>query len=363
MIETILLFILILAVLVLVHELGHFVAAKLMNVRVEEFGFGLPPKVLWKKFGETIYSLNLLPIGGFVRLYGEDEQHPEYVKSEKHRAFFSKKTWQRAIILIAGVCMNLVLAWVVYTYLFTQGVQVPGEEVRVEEVAINSPAQDAGIEKGDIVREIRVPSEKEVKTITIKTSEDLIQTTDQSRGREITIVVDRSGERIEKTVTPREKTPENEGAIGVVISNYVEKKYPWSQAPILAFNQVISLIGAIVTGLGMMIWKLITFQDIRAEVAGPVGIGRIVGQAKEIGSFAVLETLAVLSVNLAVINIAPFPALDGGRLLFVVIEALTGKKVDPRWEQRLHQAGMALLLFLLLLITINDVVKLGRGQI
>lgn len=361
MLTTILLFIVILAVLVLVHELGHFGAAKWMGVKIEEFGFGLPPRVWGKKIGKTLYSLNLLPIGGFVRLYGEDEQHPEYVKSEKNRAFFSKKPWQRAIILVAGVTMNLVLAWAVYTYLFTQGVQVPTENVRVEEVNDNSPAAAIGIEKGDSIKQLKVAN-GETETIDIHTPAELVDNTNQRRGEEVTVVLEREGTTLEKTLRLREKTEKNEGAMGVIISNFETKKYPITQAPFLAVTQVISIIQALLTGLGMMVWKLITFQDVRAEVAGPIGIGQLVGQARQVGSFAVFEMLAVLSINLAVINIAPFPALDGGRLLFVIIEAATGKKVNPEWEQRLHQAGMIFLLFLLFLITVNDLFKLGHGN-
>ncbi len=359
MLTTILIFAVILFALVMVHEAGHFVAAKLMGIRVDEFGFGLPPRALGKKIGETIYSLNWLPIGGFVKLYGEDEQHPEYVKSQKNRAFFSKKPWQRALVLTAGVFMNLVLGWLVYTFLFTQGVQVPSDNVKVEEINAESPAAIAGVEKGDIIRNIRTGEQ----LYDVASAEDLVNATNKHLGDEVTLVLERNGETLETVLTPREESPEGEGAMGVVISNYEQKKYSLVEAPVLAFQQVISMIQALVVGLGMMIWKLITFQNVGAEVTGPVGIGKLVGEARQFGSSAVLELLAVLSINLAVINIAPFPALDGGRLLFVGIEALTGKKVNARWEQYLHQAGMMVLLFLLFLITVNDVLKLGTGKI
>jgi regulator of sigma E protease len=358
MVTTILIFAVILFILVIVHEAGHFVAAKLMGIRVDEFGFGLPPRIIGKKFRETIYSLNWLPIGGFVKLYGEDEQHPEYVKSEKNRAFFSKKPWKRAIVLTAGVSMNLVLAWVVYTFLFTQGVQVMTERVRIEAISPNSPAEQVGLQVGDVIQEI-ISSDK---TYSIKSPQDLVAATDAHLGEEITLAVDRNGELQKIAISPRKEAPKDEGAMGVTISNYEEKKYSIIQAPVLAFHQVVDMIKALVVGLGMLIGKALTFQNVGAEVTGPVGIGRLVGQAKQFGSNAVLELLAVLSVNLGVINIIPFPALDGGRLLFVIVEGLTGKKLNPRYEQYWHQAGMFILLFLLLLITINDVLKLGGGS-
>lgn len=358
MLTTILIFALILFVLVIVHEVGHFLAAKSMGIRVDEFGFGLPPRVWGKKFGETIYSLNWLPIGGFVKLYGEDEQHPEYVKSQKNRAFFSKKPWQRAIVLVAGVTMNLVLAWIVYTFLFTQGVQVQSDNVHIDAVTENSPAAIAGLQQGDVIDEIRIGEE----IVAIKSSQDLVGTADKHLGEEITLVITRSGQTIEKQLVPRKDPPEGEGAMGVTISNYEEKKYSIAEAPILAIQQIWSMIIALLMGLGSLIGKAITFQNVGAEVTGPVGIGKLVGEARQFGNYAVLELMAVLSINLAVINILPFPALDGGRLLFVVIEGITRKKVSPKFEQMLHQAGMAVLLFLLFLITINDVFKLSTGR-
>jgi len=358
MLTTILIFALILFVLVIVHEVGHFFAAKSMGVRVDEFGFGLPPKVFGKRFGETLYSLNWLPIGGFVKLYGEDEQHPEYVKSQKNRAFFSKKPWQRAIILVAGVTMNLVLAWIVYTFLFTQGVQVPSENVHIDAISENSPAATAGLQTGDIIDQIKADDE----VFEINSAQDLVGTTDKYLGEEITLVIERDGQLIDKTIVPRKVVPEGEGAMGVTISSFEVKKYSLLEAPVLAAQQIWNMIVALVVGLASLIGKAVTFQNVGAEVTGPVGIGKLVGQAREFGSSAVLELMAVLSINLAVINILPFPALDGGRLLFVVIEGITRKKVSPRFEQMLHQAGMIVLLLLLFLITINDVLKLSTGR-
>ena len=149
MIITILTFAIILLILVVIHEAGHFFAAKLMGIKVEEFGFGLPPRAWGKKVGETIYSLNWLPIGGFVRLYGEDTVHPENVKKERSRAFFAKKPWQRSIVLTAGVTMNFLLGWFLISYLFTQGVLIPSDKVIVEGTAENSPAALAGLTVGD----------------------------------------------------------------------------------------------------------------------------------------------------------------------------------------------------------------------
>ena len=363
MLTTILIFALILFILVIVHEAGHFVAAKLMGIRVDEFGFGLPPRIFGKKFGETIYSLNWLPIGGFVKLYGEDEQHPEYVKSQKNRAFFSKKPWQRAIVLIAGVSMNFVLAWLIFSYLFTVGLDLPTGEVKVGEVLPSSPAEEIGIQVEDVVRKIIVTEGGVQKTVEITIPDTLVQTIDAHRGESVTVVVERDSQLVELPTTLRSRE-ESEQGLGISFSPVIERQqYPWYQSFSVAFFFILSLIQQLFVGISGLIGRALTFHNVSKEVSGPLGIGVLVNDTKQYGIDALLHLTALLSVNLAVINIAPFPALDGGRLLFVVIETLTGKKVNQRWEQLLHQAGMLILLFLLFIISINDVYKFITGQI
>jgi len=358
---TILLFVIILAILVLIHEFGHFTAAKLMGIRVEEFGFGLPPRIVGKKIGETIYSLNWLPIGGFVRLYGEDEEHPEKVKTGRSRTFFAKHPWQRAIVLTAGVLMNFLLGWFIFTVLFTQGVQVETTTVRVRSVSPDSPAYQAGIKAGDVIQRIRaLKSGKEV-VYMIKSPQDLIEDTQKYLDLPMELVFEREGIEYMVTIIPRSKAPNDEGALGVEVSNFEMQYYSLVQTPKMALVHVVDLVKSIVVGVAGIVWKLITFQGLTGDVAGPVRIGKLVGEARRFGILAVLELLGVLSVNLAVINILPFPALDGGRLLFVVIEGITGKKANPVWERSLHQVGMLVLLLLILLITVNDVLKLTSG--
>lgn len=353
-------FVLVLGALVLIHEWGHFTAAKLMRIRVEEFGFGLPPRAIGKKIGETIYSLNWLPIGGFVRLYGEDENHPEAIKKERSRAFFAKAPWQRAIVLVAGVVMNFFLGWMIVSFLLTQGVMVPGEDVYVDKISENSPASTAGMRSDDVIRQV-VSSDGTLYDVT--KPRDLINAVNDHLGETITLKLKREEKEIDVLITPRlkEDIPEGEGALGITISNYIEEKYPWYQAPFVGFTHSIETLGLLVSGFGTTIWRVITLQSVQADIAGPVGIGKLVGEAREFGILAVLDLTSILSFNLAILNILPFPALDGGRLVFVVIEGITGKRVKPTWEQNAHQIGMALLLLLLLLITINDVVKLVQG--
>ncbi|MBI4129808.1 RIP metalloprotease RseP [Candidatus Roizmanbacteria bacterium] len=350
---------LLLSILVFVHELGHFLSAKLMRIRVEEFGLGLPPRWIGRKIGETIYSLNKLPIGGFVRLYGEDEPDPTHIKKDRDRAFFAISPWKRAVILVAGVSMNVIFAWFAYTVIFTLGDFVPVERVHIEEINSGSPAEAKGLQKGDIIKEIRTLPDNE--SFPILAPEKLSEVARANLGKDIVLVIERSGESQEIVVAPRTDPPPNEGPLGVVISNLEEKKLPLIEASVQAAQYIGELVKLIVEGMGMLIAKLIARESVRNDVAGPVEVVRQTALAVEYGFRAVLRLAAFISVNLAIINILPIPALDGGRLLFVVIEGITGKRINQRWESYLHQVGMLLLLFLILLITVNDILRLVTG--
>lgn len=364
MLFTLLVFLLVLSVLVMVHELGHFIAAKKFGIKVEEFGFGLPPRLWGKKIGETIYSINWLPIGGFVKLYGEDtdETHSSQLtahnkKRDVSRAFFHRPIWQRTIVLIAGVTMNFVLAVMLISYLFTQGVMTPTDRVHVERVLEHSPAQSAGLEKGDIIIHAVSHTEQRIEKA-IKKGEDLIAFTRGHLGEEIVLRVRRGETLLELSMTPRKDFPSDEGPLGVVISNFEEKKYPIWEAPVAGMKESLKLSWGLAKGIGQTVWKLISFQPVAKDVAGPIGIAQMTGEAIKFGSNAVLELMGLLSLNLAIVNILPFPALDGGRLLFVLIEAATGKRVQAHFERYAHQIGMILLLMLILLVTVNDLVRI-----
>ena len=373
---TFIVFIFVISILVLVHEMGHFLAAKKFGIKVEEFGLGLPPRIWGIKKGETIYSLNALPIGGFVKLFGEEGKDQESIKSKNQkikkdfkRAFFAKPIWQRAVVLSAGVTMNFILAILVLSFLFTQGVFVPTDRVTVEKVEENSPAEEVGLKEADVIKEIKVDLSQDYPGrsltqdspgIEIKSAEKLINLTKEHLDEEIELVVLRAEEELTFKIMPRKDPPEGQGAMGIAISDFEEKTYPWYKAPFWGIYEAFKLSGVLVKGLGQTLWCLVTFQPIKEEVAGPVGIAQITGKAVKFGKMAILELLGLLSLNLAVVNILPFPALDGGRLLFLGIEATTGKKIRAKWERVAHQTGMAILLALLLLVTINDVLRIIR---
>ncbi len=345
-------FIIILAVLVLIHELGHFLAAKKSGILVEEFGFGFPPRVWGFKKGETLYSINLLPIGGFVKLFGEEYHEGALDK----RAFVSKTPAQKAFVIIAGVIGNFLLAWVLISYLFTQGVPTPTNKVFVEKVLKNSPAEVAQLKVGDQLTNLTVDS----KIYKLNATQDLTTYSKQFAGQNVIFTVkSQTGER-NVLMVPRQTPPAGEGPLGLQITSYEDKKYTWYQAPFYGLVHSFTITKTIVVELGKTAFNFFTFQKTSVDVAGPVGIAQYTGQAIKFGKNAVLELMALLSLNLAVINILPFPALDGGRLMFVLYEWVTKRRVNKKVEQYVNMFGMGTLLLLAALITIHDVIKLVK---
>ena len=376
---TILVFLIVLTILVLVHELGHFLVAKKFGIKVEEFGFGFPPRLFGIKKGETIYSINWLPIGGFVKLYGEDEagggkigklkvaprsgiplsgKSGKLKVSDRSRAFFARPPWQRALVAVAGVVMNFVLAVIVFSFFYTLGVktQEPLGFVEVKAVNESSPADVVGIKPGDIVVSID--------GIPIKTSQELVTKTREKLGEVRNLEVKRGIEYQTFQVIPRTESPEGEGPIGIVLNDtrVLEKKYPIYQAPIVATRDAFEFAWLIIKSLSLIFWQFVTLGKVPQDIAGPVGIAQITGEFAQFGPMALLSFLAFLSLNLAVLNILPIPALDGGRLFFILIEVIFRKRVSPHFERHAHAIGLAILLALLLLITFRDINRILQGQ-
>lgn len=365
MILTILVFVVILSVLVLIHELGHFLVAKRLGIKVEEFGFGLPPRAFGKKIGETIYSINWLPIGGFVKLYGEDEagggkwkmENGKWKTGDRDRAFFARPIWQRSAIVVSGVVMNFLLSVVIISYLFgVLGVPTAGKDVVITAVVKNSPAYDAGLKKGDIVESIN--------NIKVTNPSQLISITKKHLGEEVALKIKDQKSNIKNIrVMPRRNYPKGEGPMGVAIGqNVITKKYPLYQAPVIAFLETLKISWLIVAGFSTMLFNLISQGIVPKDIAGPVGIAQLTGQFVQFGPAAILSFVSLLSLNLAILNILPIPALDGGRLFFILVELATRRKVSQKFEARAHAVGMAFLLVLIALITLHDVVRVFSGQ-
>ncbi|RJR15101.1 RIP metalloprotease RseP [Candidatus Microgenomates bacterium] len=362
-------FFVILSILVFIHELGHFLTAKKLGMRVEEFGFGLPPRIWGKKVGETIYSINWLPIGGFVRIAGEDMMAngdetdtigesrktllTKLTAKQKREFFWARSKLHRTIVLLAGVTMNFLLAVLVISYIFTQGVFVPTDQVHVEKVTENSPASEAGLMENDVIIQFG--------DTRITNTEALIKITSEKGNVPTPVTIVRNGEELVLTLTPRKDPPEGEGPLGIVITNLEEKKYAWYEAPFYGMIEAVKLSWFMISTLAAMVWRLITFQGGQVEVAGPLGIAQATGQAIKEGYMAVLQLAGLLSLNLAIFNALPIPALDGGRLFFVLFEDILGKRIKPKAEAAVHQIGMLFLLSLVVLVTINDILRIVRG--
>lgn len=359
-------FFIVLAILVFVHELGHFIAAKKNGVLVEEFGFGLPPRIWGKKIGETIYSINLLPIGGFVKVYGEEYyqlDEKDGKKSEtaetlphKDRAFAYKKPWQKMVILTAGIVGNFLLGWVLISYLFTQGVPTPSDMVIVEQIQKNSPAAQAGIQPKDEIVQIT----KDNKNYPLNSTDDLVTYTKKFGDQAVSFEIKSGTSTRTVVMTPRKNPPEGQGSLGVVVSSFVEKKYPWYQAPFFGLLEAANITKHILFELLRTFGQLLTFQKPQVDVAGPIGIARYTDQARQAGTNALLELVALLSLNLAVVNILPIPALDGGRLAFVIYEAVTKKRANQNLERNLNLVGFLFLIGLAIVISVFDIIKIYK---
>jgi len=348
---TALAFLTILSVLVLVHEGGHFLAARRAGILVEEFGFGLPPRIWGKKIGETMYSINALPFGGFVRLYGEEK----VVGRNKGRAFSNKSRKVRIKILLSGVLMNLLLGTLAFCLVYSfLGIPEKANRVKIEAVLENSPSQEAGLRKGDIISKFDGREVKDNKTF--------VNLTNQSLGKEVVLEVIREGgkEKLLVVVVPRVSHPQDEGPLGVVISDTKVKFYPiYQMVPKAIYSgfleafywakevstSLIKLIVSVLTGREMMIMN----------IAGPIGIYQITGEVAKAGGWALIQLVGILSINLAVLNIIPFPALDGGRIAFVLLEKFLGQRKREKIEAWANRIGMIILLALILLVTINDI--------
>jgi len=364
MILELIVFILILSFLIFIHEFFHFLAAKRANVKVEEFGFGLPPRIFGKKIGETIYSINLLPFGGFVRLYGEDR----YQEVEKERSFISQKPLVKAKILLAGVTANFLLA-ILFFYIVLGlenfSVFLPslfgqkflfGEEsqyIVVGNVAENSPAQRDGIKPYDLI--ISANGKK------INNPQDFVEFVHQQKGKEIVLEVKnlKEGEKRQIKTTPREHPPKGQGPLGVAISTIVHLEYKsLSQKIFSGFLHSLNILDYSFKLFGRLIkvsFEKKTIQPIAESVSGPVGIFFLVKITLKEGVGALLNLIALLSLSLGLINILPIPATDGGRLIFVLYEALFKKPIPEKIERNFNLAGYIVLILLLFLITFKDI--------
>ncbi len=339
----------VLVVLIIAHELGHFVTAKASGVRVEEFGLGFPPRLYGIKRGETTYSLNALPFGGFVKMAGEED--PSGPGSLASKPFIT-----RLSVLSAGSLMNALLPFLLFSIAFMVPHNVATGQVMVDDVVPNSPAIRAGIEPGDTLISI---NDRPINNIG-----DVHRNILTNLGEPINILVkhdDSTTENIQ--VIPRWSPPEGEGAIGISVRTVnvtvVRQSEPFWRAIPLGASQFFQTLVLFKNGILLMI----VGTAPAAAIVGPVGIAQLTGQAARAGFSPLLEFAAFLSINLAIINMLPLPALDGGRIIFVVLEVIRrGRRVSPRVEGIIHTIGFSLLIGLLLMITYRDIIRIISGE-
>lgn len=370
---TLIIFIAVLAVLVISHEFGHFIAARKSGMRVYEFGFGFPPrlfgvykdvqtkknKIVWGKKREqdainngsgTLYSINLLPLGGFVKIKGEegDEIGPD--------SFVSKPVWQKAVTLVAGVAMNLLLAIALLSVGFMIGLPqttdnvdpklVSERHLEIMQVLPDKPAQKAGLKAGDTIVSLSGLQNPKVK--------ELQKYVDTHKTDEIPVVVERDNQLLQFKIKPIVYEDTGKGGLGIAIVEVGIVRYPWYKAIYYGFTTTGIYLKEIIVGLYILLSGLMMGKGGGAAVSGPIGIAVMTGQAARLGAAYLIQFTALLSVNLALINILPIPALDGGRLLFLLIGKIRGKPAPMKYEQVAHLIGFALLMLLIVFVTVHD---------
>jgi regulator of sigma E protease len=391
---TLLVFLVLLTILVLIHEAGHYFVAKKFGIKVEEFGFGIPPRAWGKKIGETIYSINWLPIGGFVKLFGEDEAgggrvdaKGKVIKSsdaDLNRAFFARPVWQRAAVVLAGVVMNALLAFLIYyVYLGISGfttklplltkhqffgvTQVNKlDSLVVTDVLPDSPAAKAGLRsctKNYCAQLVTIGGQK------METLEQFRDTLLRIQGKETTFVFSNIADKnktITTTILPRVNPPKDKGALGIRFDTREVAELTYKTPAQKLFSGIVhplNLMSYQFEILARLIGVSIAEKNVEpvgSAFSGPVGVFVVTGEVLKIPDIkerllAVLNLAGLLSASLAIFNVLPIPALDGGRLFFILWEGVTGRKVNQKTEALIHSIGMVVLLGLIVVITFKDI--------
>ncbi len=363
---SIIIFLIILAILVLVHEFGHFIVAKKSGIRVDEFGLGFPPRLFGKKWGGTLYSLNIIPFGGFVKIFGEDPHAESIEPSQRKVSFYYKPKIIQAAVLVAGVAYNILFAWLLISFGFFTGVpssqgyspfgEISNPKLTVTDIAPGSPAEKAGILPGDAIE--RVSSSRSVLMGEELTAENIKILVENSPGQ-VSVIISR-GSNSARTVNlnPEESVSLGRKFIGISMDTIGTLKLSFFNSFLEGARTTFFITEATVLGLLGFLWNIFTLHSDFSQVAGPVGIAGVVKQASTLGFSYLVSLVALISINLAVINLLPFPALDGGRLLFVFIEAIIKRPISSKVVRYSNTIGFVVLIILMVAVTTHDILKL-----
>ena len=363
----IILFLFILIALILVHEFGHFLVAKWAKIRVDEFGIGFPPRLFGKRLGETLYSVNALPLGGFVKIFGEDPNTAAISGPDAERSFVHKPKIVQSAVLVAGVAGNVLLAWLLLSVGFMAGMPTALEDAEgrmladvrliTTSVLADSPAEKAGFALGDTIQELSAGDS----FIRPLKPEDVAAFIGAHGQESITVQVFRQSEEKMLAVLPKAGVIANEPempAIGIAMGVVGTLKLSPPLALVEGLRSTGKLLYGTVAGLYTFVLQALAGAGDFSQITGPVGIVRLVGDASTLGFVYLLQFTALISLNLAVINLLPFPSLDGGRLLFVIIEAVKGSAIKPAIANAVNAVGFILLILLMLAVTYHDILKL-----
>lgn len=365
MLLNLIIFILILSILVFVHELGHFAVAKWTGMRVDEFGIGFPPRMFTRKKGDTLYSLNWVPLGGFVKIHGEN---PEQIDDEPG-SFQKKSVWSRMAVICAGVFMNLLFAFAVLTLAFSTfgfisvsqdasaipGAVIKNSQVMVVEVQADSPAAKAGIKDADLIKSVSDSSGKVVVLHTLTELQNYTKAHQTAGDLKIKVLVDRQGNESTQNVT----LSSTGVPLGVAIDAFNTVRLPFWQSVKTSYGEIKYIIQVTWDALKGFGQSLFVQHKLDQNVSGPVGIYQATSNAAREGAIPTIFLMVALSINLALLNILPIPGLDGGKLLFLLTELIFRKRViAEKVENSLALAGLGMLLILVFIVTIKDVIKL-----
>ncbi len=354
MILDLIVFILILAFLIIAHEAGHFSTARLFKMYVSEFVIGFPPKVFSKKKGETTYAVGIIPFGGYVKIPGENGKEVLEEESRtmggagqaqnipEERYFYAKPAWQRILVLLAGVFMNFIIGWIILAAVFMTGIP---QQVFIGAISPDSPAMSVGLQAGDMV-------------LGYESGDAFIQDVQAHKGTAFTFTIQREGVEREIIVTPRENPPQGEGPLGVSVEGAGIEKQSFISALGKGLSQAWTIFGMIFVLIARLLASVVSGENLFSQLAGPIGIFQVTAQASDLGLVYLAHLIALISLNLAALNVFPFPALDGGRILLVLIEKIKGSPVRMKTQLWLNGVGFVILILFLIAVSIQDITRI-----